>query len=235
MDTTLSLLAALAATGFTLDLARSYAQRNRPHVAAYAAGMGTFALATWALFFGASTGWTSASYRTFFYFGAIVSVPLLALGSMFLVVGKRSGHAMMAGLFPFFAIATPMTLAEPFVGPLPAGGVPAGSDLFEAGFGPRMWAAIGSGLGATILIVLALVSVVRFWRTNRQLVTANALILAGAFAASSGGTFLAFGEQGGFAFSLLLAATLIWAGYRVANGARSASERPSLDTSVTMA
>ena len=216
MDTSLALLAALAATGFTVDLVRNYLSRERHHVAAYAAGMAAFAVATWALFFGAATGWTSASYRAFFLFGAIVSVPLLALGSMFLVVGKRAGHIMTFFLFPLFAIAVPMTLAEPFVGPLPAGGVPAGSELFAAGFGPRMWAGVGSGVGATILIVLSVVSLVRFWKSNRRLVMANALILVGTFAASSGGTFLAFGEQGGFAFSLLLAASLIWLGYRVA-------------------
>lgn len=226
MDTTLSALAAVAATAFFVDLVRNYLSKERPHVAAYAAGIGTFAVATWALFFGVLAGWTSASYRTFYLFGAIVSVPLLALGSMFLVVGRRSGHLMTFALFPFFAISIPMTLAEPFVGPLPPGGVPAGSELFEAGFGPRMWAAIGSGLGATILIILALVSVFRFWRSNRRVVWGNLLILAGTFAASSGGTVLALGEQGGFALSLLLAAGLIWAGYRVASGARRPSPAP---------
>jgi len=217
----LAALAAIAATGFLVDLIRNYLARKRPHVAAYAAGMAAFAVATWALLFGATTGWTSASYRAFYLFGAIVSVPLLALGSMFLVAGKRSGHIMTFFLFPFFAISVPMTLAEPFVGALPGAGVPAGSDLFAAGFGPRMWAAIGSGLGATILIVLALVSVIRFRQRSRPVMWGNLLILTGTFAASSGGTFLAFGEQGGFALSLLLAATLIWAGHRVASAART--------------
>ncbi len=225
MDTALAALAALASTAFLADLVRNYLARERPHVAAYTAGMAAFAVATWALLLGVMFGWNPASYRAFYLFGAIVSVPLLALGSMFLVVGKKSGHLMTLLLFPFFAISVPMTLAEPFVGPLPAGGVPAGSQLFEAGFGPRMWAAIGSGLGATILIVLALVSVVRFWRANRRVVWGNLLILAGTFAASSGGTFLAFGEQGGFALSLLLAASLIWLGYRVASGARRTGSR----------
>lgn len=224
MDSVLAGSAAIAATGFFLDLVRNYLARERPHIAAYAAGVGAFAIATWALFAGVTFGWTSASYRTFFVFGGIMNILLLALGSMFLVVGRRSGHAMLALLFPLFAISVPMTLSEPFVNALPSSGVPAGSDLFEQGFGPRMWAAIGGGLGTTILIILAVVSLVRFWRTNRQVVWGNLAILAGTFAAASGGTGLALGEAAGFAVSLLIAVTLIWMGFRVASGARASSD-----------
>ena len=216
-------LAGLVATLFFVDLLRAYRRSRRPHTAAYMAGIGFFAIATWALFVGAASGWTSASYRTFFLFGAIVNIPVLALGSMFLVVGRRAGHAMLLLLFPFFAISIPMTLAQPFDGgSLPADGVPGGRELWAEMFGPRLWAAIGGGTGATIIIVLALVSVFRFWRRNRRLVWGNLVIVAGTLAASTGGTILAFGIDWGFSASLLAAATLIWAGFRIAVGARRA-------------
>ena len=219
----MAFLAGLVATLFFLDLLRAYRRSRRPHTAAYMAGIGFFAVATWALFAGSVFGWTSASYRAFFLFGAIVNIPVLALGSMFLVVGPRAGHAMLLALFPFFAISIPMTLAEPFdAGSLPADGVPGGRELWADMFGPRLWAAIGGGMGATIIIVLALVSVVRFWRRNRRLVSGNMLIVAGTLAASTGGTILALGIDWGFSASLLLAATLIWAGFRVAVSARRA-------------
>jgi len=79
-------------------------------------------------------------------------------------------------------------------------------------------------MGATILILLALVSLFRFWRVSRKIVAGNAAIVTGTLAASTGGTFLALGEAGGFALSLLIAVTLIWLGYRVAAGARAATE-----------
>ena len=221
MRVTVAFLAALVASLFFADLAWRYRASPRPHTAAYTAGIGFFALATWALFVGTTTGWTSASYRTFFLFGAIVNIPVLALGSMFLVAGKRAGHAMLLFLFPFFAISIPMTIAQPFdAGPLPVGGVPGGRELWVDMFGPRLWAAIGGGMGATIVIVLALVSVVRFWNRNRRLVLGNVVIVAGTLAASTGGTILAFGIDWGFSASLLAAATLIWAGFRIAVGAR---------------
>lgn len=223
MDTTFSALAGAAATIFAADLWRGYRSRPRPHIAAYAIGMTMFALATWALFVGVTFGWSGGAYRTFFLFGAILNIPFLALGSMFLVVGRRSGHAMTIFLGALAAISTTLTLTVAFQHELPMGGVP--HDIFATGFGPRLFAAIGSALGATILMVLAAVSLIRFWTRDRQLVWGNALILAGTGAAAYGGTVLAFGEATLFALSLLVAVTLIWAGYRVASGRRPASNQ----------
>lgn len=218
MDSALALVAAVAATLFSADLWRDYRRRPRPHVVAYGTGMTMFAVATWALFIGVTFGWTGPLYRTFFLFGAVLNILFLALGSMFLVVGRHAGHVMTIAVGAFTAIATTLTLTVPFQHDLPDGGVPV--DVFESGFGPRLFAAIGGGLGATILIVLALVSVFRFWKKSRRIVWGSLLILVGTFAAAWGGTGLAFGEAGGFAFSLLVAVTFIWAGYRVASGGR---------------
>jgi hypothetical protein len=223
MESVLSIVAAAAASLFAFDLWNGYRRRPRPHVAAYGTGMTMFAVATWALFIGVTFAWTGPIYRTFYLFGAVLNILFLALGSMFLVVGKRSGHVMTVALGAFAAIATTLTVTVPFQRPLPDGGVP--TDMFEAGFGPRLFAIIGGATGATILIVLALVSLIRFWRKDRSIVWGNALILAGTMAAAWGGTGLALGEAGGFALSLLIAVTLIWAGYRVASGRRR-SGRP---------
>ncbi|MFQ5522408.1 MAG: hypothetical protein ACE5F5_02370 [Acidimicrobiia bacterium] len=220
MDSVTSGLAALAATVFAYDLWRGWRRRPRPHIAAYAAGMAMFALATWALFVGVTFGWTGPIYRTFFLFGGVLNILFLALGSMFLVVGPRSGHAMAIALGGYAAISTTLVTTVDFQRPLPKGGVPA--DIFAGGFGPRLFAIIGGALGATILIVLALVSLVRFWKKDRNIVWGNGLILAGTFAAAWGGTGLALGEASGFAVSLLVAVALIWAGYRVASGRRPA-------------
>ena len=218
MNLFLAAVAAIAATFFSADLLRDYRKSPRPHIAAYGLGMTMFTLATWSLFLGLTFGWTGAAYRTFFLFGAVLNIPLLALGSMFLVVGKRSGHIMTLAIGAFTAIATTLTLTVSFERDLPSSGVP--HDMFASGFGPRLFAAIGGGMGATILIALAFVSVVRFWKKNREIVWGNILILGGTFAAAWGGTRLALGQDDVFAFSLLAAVSLIWGGYRVATGSR---------------
>lgn len=222
MDAVLSAIAATAASLFAADLWRDYSRRSRPHIAAYATGMTMFAIATWALFGGVGFGWTGGFYRTFFLLGAVLNIPFLALGSMFLVVGKRSGHATTLFLGALTAISTTLTLTVPFERPLPDGGIP--HDMFATGFSPRLFAIIGGALGTTILVALALVSLFRFWKKSRHLVWGNALILLGVLAAASGGTGLALGEAAGFSLSLLVAVSLIWAGYRVASGRRRATE-----------
>jgi hypothetical protein len=224
MDSALALLASLAATAFSTDLWLDYRKRPRPHIAAFAVGMTMFAIATWAFFIGLTYGWTGPLYRTFYLFGAVLNIPFLALGSMFLVVGRRSGHVMAIALGALTAISTTLTATVAFANPLPDSGVP--HDVFASGFGPRLFAIIGGAMGSTILIILALVSVIRFWKKNRRIVWGNLLIVAGTFAAASGGTGLALGEESAFALSLLAAVTLIWAGYRVTSGGRRLTRSP---------
>lgn len=229
MDSLLSALAAIAATVFAVDLWLDYRRRPRPHIAAYGIGMTMFAVATWAFFIGLSFGWTGPVYRTFYLFGAILNIPFLALGSMFLVVGRRSGHVMAIVLGAFTAISTTLTATVPFANPLPESGVP--HEIFAEGFGPRLFAIIGGAAGTTILVVLAVVSILRFWTKNRKIVWGNLLIVAGTLAAASGGTGLALGESSAFAVSLLAAVSLIWAGYKVASGRRSTAAATSGSTS----
>lgn len=221
MNTAISAVAAVAGTLFSADLWLNHARRPRPHVAAYGVGMTMFALATWALFLGVTFGWNGPVYRTFFLFGAILNIPFLALGSMFLVVGQKSGHVMTIALGALTAISTTLTLTVPFETPLPDSEIP--TNIFSTGFGPRLFAIIGGATGTLILVSLALVSLIRFWRRDRQIVWGNALIVAGTASAAWRGTGLALGDTGGFALSLLLAVSLIWAGYRVASGRRHAS------------
>ena len=232
METSIAVLAAVIATGFAFDLARDFFLKPRPHTAAYAAGIGMFAVATWALASGLGFGWEGWSYRTFFLLGAILNIPILAVGSFFLVVGRKAGNLALLISGAIGAISTTLTTTVPFARPLPEGGIP--HDIFppiSEGFGPRLLAAIAGGLAASALIVLGLVSLIRFWKKNRRLVWGNALIIAGTLAATWGGSGLAIGEGAAFAISLLLAASLIWAGYRTASGARSKRDPGSVSSS----
>jgi Na+/melibiose symporter-like transporter len=221
MEPAIAVAAAAVSTGFALNLIRDQIRRPRPHLAAYAGGIAMFAVATWALAISLAWQWTGLTYRAFFLFGAIINIPYLALGSMFLVVGRRSGHVMLWIVAAFTAISITLTATVPFARALPASGIP--HDIFPPigeGFGPRLLAAIGGGTGATLLVALGVVSVIRFWNKDRRVVWGNALIVAGTLAASSGGTGLAIGEGAAFAISLLVAVTLIWGGHQLASGRR---------------
>lgn len=221
MELILPALGGLVSTIFTLDLLVDLVRRRRPHVAAYAVGMAMFSAATWAFVYGIGAGWNGPAYRVFFLFGAVLNPLYLALGSTFLVIGRRTGHVLTVVVAAISAISITLVATVPFTQPLPVGGVP--TDIFPPlteGFGPRMLAAAGGGLGATLLMLLSLVSILRFRRTNPQIVRGNALILAGTLTAALQGTVVALGGEGAFAILLSVVAVLLWTGYRVTKGAR---------------
>ena len=226
VESVLSFAAALVASGFTMVLIISHLRRPRPHIAAWSVAMFMYSLATWALFWGLTSGWSDTSFRVFYLFGAILNVPFLALGAAFLVVGGRWGLALLVFFAAFGAGASAATLGADFVASLPVEGLPAGSEVF-AGPGdgiasPRVWALVANVLGTTLLVGFAATTIARFRRTNRRLVLGNSLIVAGTLAPAIGGSLTGLGEGGGLALTLLVGASLLWWGFSVASASRAA-------------
>lgn len=225
MAIVLSAFSSLVAAWFAFDLIRSAVASRRPHTAAYAAGMTMFAVATLASFLSIAFGWTDGIYKIFYLFGGVLNVPFLALGSVYLVGGERWGRAMLGLLLPFTLMATLLVLPAA-MGPIPDEILPRGSEIFASG-GITTLVAIGSGIGASILIVAGLTSVLRFWRRSKPLVAGNLLIVAGTFVAAAQRTIVdATGSQELFTATLLTAVSLIWAGYRLAVGRRATIMAP---------
>ena len=236
MDVLASLVAALVATGFAVELFRSWRQRQRAHAAIWTVAVGAYALATWALFAGLAFGWNETVFRIFYYLGAIANIPLFAAGSVSLVFGGRSGRRFLTVVLVWLAAGALAVAAAPIEGSLDAVGIPEGSDLYGfsvslAGItfpGPRFFAAVGGAAGSVVVIGLALYSALRFWRSNRRLAVGNLLIVAGVLAPALGGSLTALGEGTALAFSLLVGAVLLWLGYHVAVSARRDHRRPAV-------
>ncbi|MDH3470667.1 MAG: hypothetical protein OEM94_05060 [Acidimicrobiia bacterium] len=229
MDSVLSFAAALVASGFTATLVASHLRRPRPHVAAWSVAMFMYSLATWALWWGLTSGWSDGSFRVFYLFGAILNVPFLALGAAFLVVGGRWGMALLVFFAAFGAGAGAATLGADFVATLPVEQLPAGSEVFaglsEGIATPRLWALVANVSGTALLVGLAVTTIVRFRLTNRRLVLGNSLIVIGAIAPAIGGSLTGLGEGGGLAATLLVGAGSLWLGFAVASSSRVAAER----------
>lgn len=232
MDQVFAVAAATVATGFAAQLTVSQVRRPRPHVAAWSVAMSMYALATWALAWGLIAGWGDGVFRVFYLFGAILNVVFLALGSAFLVLGRRVGAALLVAFSALGAGAAAATLGASFVpgARLDEVGLPAGSEVFaplsEGLASPRLWAVIANSLGTLLLVALAAYSVARFWRSNRGLAVGNLLIIGGTLAPALGGSLTGLGEAGGLSVSLLIGAALLWSGYRRAVQSRSASAAP---------
>jgi hypothetical protein len=228
MDVLIPLLAAVAASGFAIDLSVANRRRPRPHAAMWAAAMAMYALATWALVIGLSSGWSGTTFRLFYWLGAVANIPFLAAGSVYLVLGGRTAQRFLTGVIVWSIAGGVVTWLAPLTSGVGRGGVPEGSELFAwtvelGGFsipGPRVFAALAGGIATLVIVGLAGMTAARFWNSNRTLATGNLLIVLGTLAPASGGSLTALGEAAGFAVALLVGAVLLWSGYRVAAAAR---------------
>ena len=232
VEALLAVVAAAVASAFTLDLFGAWRRRRRFHAEIWMVAFGAYALASWALAVGLIQGWTSLTFRLFYFLGAIANIPLLAVGSIALAserVGRAAANVVFLWLvFGFFA-----TFFSPFVEGLPSEGIPEGSEVFAFTFmiealtlpGPRFFAAVSGAVGTIVVVGLALVTVIRVRRTNRDLARGNILIVFGILVPAFGGSLTALGDSGGLAVSLAIGISLLWLGYRTASGARSGDRK----------
>lgn len=232
MNVLLSVIGALVATWLAAQLFRTWRIRRRLHAEIWTMAFTAYALAMWAMVFGLAFGWTSFSFRSFYFLGAIANISLLAAGSIALHSDKGGRRALKVVtlwlVFGFFA-----TFLSPLVESLPVSSIPEGSDVFGFTFpiealtlaGPRLFAAISGAVGSLVIIGLALVSAVRSWKTMRRLAYGNLLIMAGALVPAFGGSLTALGESAALTVSLTLGIVLLWAGYGLASTARSGDFR----------
>jgi hypothetical protein len=211
VEAILAFAAGLIALRLAGDLARRYRAQlpsaRRPHLAAWAASLLAYGLASGALAWGAAAGWDGRAFRVYYLCGGLLTAPLLGVGSL-LLAGRR--WAAPVGLV-YAGLATGIALAAPLSEHGWTGGIPAAQDHLD--FVPaRLTAVLGNTLG-TVAVVLVAVATIR----RRPL--ANALILAGVAVAAAGSAVAGLGEGGSAAF-IAAGVVLLYAGVLEAGGSR---------------
>lgn len=191
MDVLLSFAAALVC----LRLAGLLARGRRY---AWAGGLLTFAAASAAMAWGAAHGWDAGSFRVYYLAGALLSAPLLGIGSLQLW-GKR--WASPLGLV-YTGLAVGVALAMTTHGSFGGTAVPKAQEHVDAV--PRVVAIAGSSLGALAVIVVALATV-------RRRPLGNALLVA-AVAAAAAASALTQTAVAAASACFALAALLLYAG-----------------------
>lgn len=88
--------AALISSVFAGLLARQYLAKRRPHQLAWTVALSMFALATLATAEGVRAGWTPGLFRMYYLFGALINVPFLAAGTVYLLAPRRWAHGFAA-------------------------------------------------------------------------------------------------------------------------------------------
>ena len=152
-------------------------------------------------------------FRAFYLFGAVLNVPFLALGTLYLLLGQERGDRWAAAICLVSAFAAGVVLVAPFTGPIPTDRLPQGSEVF--GPAPRILAAVGSGVAALVVVGGALWSA---WKQRTpRFVLSNLLIASGTLVTGASGILNSvFDEMTGFAVALAVGITLLFAGFLVA-------------------
>jgi hypothetical protein len=230
MVVALAFVATAVSSLFAQNMLVRFTRTRRPQYRAWAIALAMFAVASAVLATRASAGWDNGSFRVFYLLGAVVNVPWLALGTVFLLARERVARTSqwVVALFSMFAagviLSAPMKTVQ-------GTAIPVGKDVFGAL--PRVLAAVGSGVAATVIFVGAAVSAARFARhrttDGRRLAAANALIALGTLVLASGGLLQGIvGHDEAFAWSLAIGVSVIYGGFALASG----RTRPARDEHV---
>ena len=218
----LAVFAALVAVAFAMSTFERWLAKRKRHELAWTLALGFFAIAAFALAGGAALGWNEVSFRVFFLFGAIVNVPFLAMGTVYLLGGQERGDRWMAFVALLCAFGAGVVVTAPLRAAIPADELVQGSDVF--GPLPRILAAVCSGVAALVIFAGAAMSAFRY-RRGRML-WANVLIAAGTVILSSSGLLNSvLGEMDAFAVTLAAGISVVFAGFLVASGASPSPAR----------
>ena len=233
MNAALAAAATLIALGFTLSTMDRWLRRRRPHDLAWSVSLALFALGAGALWWSESLGWSLGSFRVFYLAGAVLNVPWLALGTLYLLAGPSLGNRVRWWLVLLSGLSAGVVLFAPTRSAVSRKGLPTGKDVF--GVAPRVLAAVGSGVAAVVIIAGALWSAYRLARRREpalpgvrrgasspgHLVVGNLLIAVGTLVLSASGTLAGrLGKDTAFAVTLLIGISVLFAGFLVASIAR---------------
>lgn len=212
----LALAGAFVAYAFATRLLHQYRERRRHHALAWALSLLLYAVGMVALALGLLLGWATPTYGIYWCTGALINVPLLAVGELHLLAPSRRRWwwALACGATAWALIAIAVSRFDP--GALAAatadGGIPLGSDVLG---GQAAYAALQPlTLTGTVIVLAGTV-----WSAVRQRRPAVLLIALGVMVAASSSAFVRSDVDALVPVVLTTGVTIMYGGFR-ATGAR---------------
>ena len=208
MEALLAFAAALLALRLAGALAGRWRARRRPELLAWTASLVAYAAASGALAWGAAAGWDEAAFRVYYLGGALLTAPLLGVGSL-LLSGRR--WAAPAGLV-YVGLAVGIAIAEPLAKPVGGHSIPQAQDHLDL-FPARVLAIAANSLGTLAVVGIALLTI-------RRRPLGNGLIVAGVAVAALGSALAGLGAAETAAFTAI-AVVLLYGGFVAPGRGRS--------------
>lgn len=213
-------LAALVSGAFAVDLTRRFHARRRAHEGAWAVSLALFAMACAMVAVGLALGWSRPVYGLFWFAGALVTVPLLAVGQLLLMDPRRTGAWLSVGVVVVMASLVAVTVSTMDVAALRAAdarsGIPIGREVWGASPATTLLAPLNwTGLVVVGGCVWSAVQTRRPWVL---------LIALGVLVAGASFSFVRTASPNLFSLTLALGVTLMYAGFRTAAPRKSVRE-----------
>lgn len=223
----LPLLATAVALVFGVHLAVRYARRRAPHEGLWSIAMLMYAGASAALALGVLDGWSAGEFRIYWLLGAVLTVPYLAGGELYLLVRERHwiAHVGLAVLAVASVWATIEVWGASVDRAVLSNTFPLGREVFGDGTLPHRLAQYYSISTYVFLVAGALYAMRRMRRVPelRHRATGTALIAIGATIVAIGSSVGAgFGNFGWFSVCLAGGAGVMYWGFLVATRRRPA-------------
>lgn len=214
VTTALAVAAFLFSVAFGACTLERWLLRRSRQLLAWTVALGMFAVGAAALAWGSARGWSGSSFRLFFAFGAVLNVPFLALGQLYVQIRRRviDRIAVAVGLLGAFALG--VVISSPLRAPVPTDELPQGSQVF--GPAPRVLAAVASGVGASVVFIGAAIGVWQLRRRQPKRAGGLALIALGTLTLSASGLLnSAFGAMRAFSITLTIGIAILFVGFLV--------------------
>lgn len=215
------ILAAVVSVVFGVHLLVRTARSGNWFEGAWSVSMLMYAAASGALALGVGDGWSSSEFRTYWMFGAVLTVPYLALGEAYLLAPHRwVGHAVFAGVLVATALAAgeirtapvnPVALAEEF---------PLGREVFGDGTAAHRLAQYFSYSAYAFLIIGVVLSARRMYGRPELRNRFNGVLLValGATVAAVGsGIGAGLGNFAVFSVGIAAGAAVLYWGFLLAS------------------
>jgi hypothetical protein len=202
MDVLLAFAATLVSLRLAAELVRRHRRSKAPELLWWAASLGSFAVASAALAWGAAAGWDDRSFRVYYLAGALLTAALLGTGSL-----VRIGRLWVVTLaLLYIGLAVGICISEPLTASVTGTSIPEAQE--HLAFVPaRLLAILGNTLGTLAVAGVALATI-------RRRPVGNGLILAGVAVAAIGSALAGLGAAES-AVSFAVASVLLYAGFVV--------------------
>jgi len=184
------LISAIVSFVFALAVLDQYFARRRPYQLIWAIGLFMYAISTSTEFWVGAWGLNVTVYRLWYLFGAIFVAAYLGMGTLYLLVRRRTAHIIMAILLAASVYAT----FRVFAASIDLGGlqVLSGTAMPQ---GIRLMTPAFNTFGTVALVGGAIYSAWVYWRRKimPHRVVSNVLIAVGAILPAVGGTHMRLG------------------------------------------